>query len=37
MENRRHQQEEVPINDQGELWDKFPKVNNYKYLGLNLA
>ena len=36
MEIKRNKQEEISSQETGELWNKFPKVNNYKYLGLNL-
>ena len=36
MEIKMKKLEEISSQETGELWNKFPKVNNYKYLGLNL-
>ena len=36
MELKRNQVEEQPAKDSDQLWEQFPKVNNYKYLGITL-
>ena len=36
MELKRNQVEEQPAKDSDQLWERFPKVNNYKYLGITL-
>ena len=36
MELKRNQVEEQPTKDSDQLWERFPKVNNYKYLGITL-
>ena len=36
MELKSNQVEEQPAKDSDQLWERFPKVNNYKYLGITL-
>jgi hypothetical protein len=36
MKVRRNMSEVVEEDMKKDLWDKFPKVNSYKYLGVNL-
>jgi hypothetical protein len=37
MELKRNRNEEQEGDLEGELWGKFPKVNSYKYLGINIS
>ena len=36
MELKRNQVEEQPAKDSDQLWERFSKFNNYKYLGITL-
>ena len=34
MELQKNQVKEQPAKDSDQLWERFPKVNNFKYLGI---
>jgi len=36
MKVRRNKSEVVEGDMKKDLWDRFPKVNSYKYLGVNI-